>query len=111
LVDALKNFCGARSGNNFPSLHIERVVRIDSLHVLLVPVEVGELINQAQPVGDNGLGRIAPGVVEFGPDFTFEEVRKRPVFPQRLFGLLDESIRDTGGLFREIVRGKRGRLV
>jgi len=94
----------------FPSFQIEWVVGIDLFHVLLTPVEVGELVNQAQPIGDNGLGRIAPGVIQFGPDFFFEKVWQRLIFPQRPFSLLHESLGNTGGLFRKIVSRKRWRL-
>ena len=43
----------------------QRVGGVDAIHELQASVLVGELVNEAEPVGEEGFGGVAPGHVHF----------------------------------------------
>src|SRR5438128_2001353 len=61
----------------------ERVARVDALRKRLVALDVGELVDLADPVVDHGLGAVVPGVVERGRD---QRLRQRGRGRAGLFG-------------------------
>lgn len=50
----------------------EWVVRVDAFHELFGFVGVGDLIDEADPAGEDATGAVGPGVFEAREDCVFE---------------------------------------
>jgi hypothetical protein len=42
----------------------KRIVPVGARHVLQMTIQIGQLVNQAQPVIEHGFGSITPGIVQ-----------------------------------------------
>jgi hypothetical protein len=58
-------------------MYAERILWIDLRHELFSSIEIRCLVNEAQPVIDNRLRGVAPGIVQVLVELTLVEFRQR----------------------------------